>query len=126
MFEKLPVGTQVNREILFNGKNYKYSVRNIGADEDSDGEDWYRVVCRGARWKQDFLREDVNGAIESITDILAIRVKESEAKQSERVEFRLSREEKIAFENNSQKYGFASVSAFLRAVGTNPEKFLKD
>lgn len=46
MFKAIPVNTSIHSEVLHNGKAYKYSIRNIGVDEDSDGEDLYRVVCR--------------------------------------------------------------------------------
>ena len=100
--KKIPIHTSVHSEIIHNGKFYKYSIRNIGADEDSDGENVYRIVCRGAKFTQDFLFEDVDGAIGSLSDILSIMEREKRNDHT-RLGFRITLEEKEIIEQNTKK-----------------------
>lgn len=125
MFKAIPVNTSIHSEVLHNGKAYKYSIRNIGVDEDSDGEDLYRVVCRWAKFTQDFLLEDVDGAIESISDILTSLERDKQKIETTRFGLRLTIDDKKIIEENAKKYGYSSVSEFLKTLGRNPEKFMQ-
>ena len=128
MFTAIAQNTTIHDFFDYHGKKYKYSVQNLGTDKDFDGADAYRLVCRGAKFSQDFLLEDVENAILSLETLLDMIYEERAEKVTHnyQIGLRISQEDKKNIEENAKKYKFSSVSDFLKTLWKNPEKFLQN
>lgn len=101
-------------------KKYPLYITNTDYVDPTDGA-LIAVECDAAWIDQEYLASDLHILIDDLPTMI---MEEQKHIASNRVNFRLSSEEKIQIEQNAQKYGFKTVSQFLKTLGKNPEKFL--
>lgn len=101
-------------------KKYPLYITDTDYSDPTDGP-LVAVECEAAGIDQEYLASDLHLLITDLPEMIRAEQKKN---ATNRVNFRLSTEEKIQIEQNAKKYGFKNVSQFLKTLGKNPEKFL--
>lgn len=113
----------INKQTIYieaSGKKYPLVISYTGKIDPTDGELVF-VECDVLGMRQDYLRADLPLLIADLPIMIDEELADS---QSTQINLRISTRDKSAIEENSKKYGFSSVSDFLKTLGKNPEKFL--
>lgn len=102
------------------GRKYPLVISYLGKIDPTDGELVF-VECEVLGMKQDYLRADLPLLIADLPIMIEEELADT---QNTQINIRISTKDKTSIEENSRKYGFSSVSEFLKTLGKNPEKFL--
>ncbi len=93
---------------IYNNYNYKYTINDLWI---IDGDHIVQFICRWAKMNEEFLKEDIQGVIDDLPNILE---KALEDNKNQFIKIRVSKSEKLKITENA-KFNNMDVSEFIKA-----------